>query len=135
VIRALSLAGKPTTNRECLRRLQGRGPERLDTGLADSPPPSAVGVVIDEETLAGRHMALRAAFARLPSSCQQVMSMLTSDPPCSYAEISTALGFQLTASGRTAPAAWIGCAAIRLSPMTPSPSGLSVLFHSRASLP
>ena len=62
-----------TTVRECLRRLTGRGPERLDTRLADSPPPAA-GVVIDEQILAGRHMALRAAFAELPPRCQQLLS-------------------------------------------------------------
>jgi RNA polymerase sigma factor (sigma-70 family) len=80
-----------TTSRECLRRATGRGSERLDTRLADSPP-SAAGVVIDEQTLAGRHMALRAAFAGLPSRCQKLLSMLTSDPPHSYAEISAVLG-------------------------------------------
>ena len=80
-----------TTSRECLRKLTGRGPERLDTRLADSPP-SAVGMVIDEEILAGRHMALRAAFAGLPPRCQQLLSMLISDPPRSYAEISAELG-------------------------------------------
>jgi RNA polymerase sigma factor (sigma-70 family) len=87
-----------TTNRECLRRLLGRGPGRLATRLADSPP-SAIGVVIDEEILAGRQMALRAAFAGLPSRCQQLLSMLTSDPPCSYAEISAALGIPVGSIG------------------------------------
>src|SRR6266566_5024274 len=49
-----------TTSRECLRRLTGRGPERFDTRLADSPP-SAAGVVIDEQILAGRPMTLSAS--------------------------------------------------------------------------
>ena len=79
-----------TTSRECLRKLTGHGPGRLGTGLAGSPP-SAAGVVIDEEILAGQQMALRAAFAGLPSRCQQLLSMLTSDPPRSYAEISAEL--------------------------------------------
>jgi RNA polymerase sigma factor (sigma-70 family) len=87
-----------TTSRECLRRLTGRGPERSDTRLADSPP-SAVGVVIDEQILAGRHMALRAAFAGLPSRCQQLLAMLTSDPPHSYAEISAELGIPVGSIG------------------------------------
>ena len=80
-----------TTVRECLRRLTRRGPGPVDTRLADSPP-SAAGVVIDEQILAGRQMALRAAFAGLPPDCQQLLSMLTSDPPHSYAEISAELG-------------------------------------------
>ena len=87
-----------TTSRECIRRLTGRGPERLDPRLADWPP-SAVGVVIDEEILAGRQMALRAAFARLPFRCQQLLSMLTSDPPRSYAEISAELGIPVGSIG------------------------------------
>ena len=87
-----------TTVRECLRRLTGRGPERLDTRLADSPPPAA-GVVIDEQILAGRHMALRAAFAGLPSRYQQLLSMLISDPPHSYAEISAELGIPVGSIG------------------------------------
>jgi RNA polymerase sigma factor (sigma-70 family) len=86
------------TVRECLRRLTGRGPERVDTRLAD-PPPSAAGVVIDEQILAGRQMALRAAFAGLPSDCQQLLSMLTSDPPHSYTEISAELGIPVGSIG------------------------------------
>ena len=87
-----------TTVRECLRRLSGRGAERFGTRLADSPP-SAVGVVIDEEIVTGRHMALRAAFAGLPSRCQQLLSMLTSDPAHSYAEISAELGIPVGSIG------------------------------------
>ena len=87
-----------TTSRECVRRLTGRGPERLDTRQADSPP-STAGVVIDEQILAGRHVALRAAFAGLPSRCQQLLSMLTSDPPHSYAEISAELGIPVGSIG------------------------------------
>jgi RNA polymerase sigma factor (sigma-70 family) len=87
-----------TTIRECFRRLTGRGAERLDTRLADSLQ-SVADVVIDEEILAGRHMALRAAFAGLPSRCQQLLAMLTSDPPHSYAEISTELGIPVGSIG------------------------------------
>jgi RNA polymerase sigma factor (sigma-70 family) len=87
-----------TTSRECVHRLIGRGPERFDTRLADSPQ-SAVGAVIDEQIIAGRHMALRAAFAGLPSRCQQLLAMLTSDPPRSYAEISAELGIPVGSIG------------------------------------
>jgi RNA polymerase sigma factor (sigma-70 family) len=87
-----------TTIRECLRKLTGRGAERLDTRLADSRQ-SAADVVIDEEILAERHIALRAAFAGLPPRCQQLLSMLTSDPPHSYAEISAELGIPVGSIG------------------------------------
>jgi RNA polymerase sigma factor (sigma-70 family) len=87
-----------TTIRECFRRLTGRGAERLDTRLADSLQ-SVADVVIDEEILAGRHMALRAAFAGLPPRYQQLLSMLTSDPPHSYAEISAELGIPVGSIG------------------------------------
>jgi RNA polymerase sigma factor (sigma-70 family) len=87
-----------TTIRECCRRLAGRGAEGLDTRLAGSPR-FVAGVVIDEEILAGRQMALRAAFAGLPPDCQQLLSMLTSDPPHSYAEISAELGIPVGSIG------------------------------------
>ena len=87
-----------TTIRECLRKLTGHGAERLDTRLADSRQ-SAADVVIDEEILAERHIALRAAFAGLPPRCQQLLSMLTSDPPHSYAEISAELGIPVGSIG------------------------------------
>jgi DNA-directed RNA polymerase specialized sigma24 family protein len=50
------------------------------------------GTVIDEEILiAERNAGLRAAFAGLPPRCQQLLAMLMSDPPRSYAEISATL--------------------------------------------
>jgi DNA-directed RNA polymerase specialized sigma24 family protein len=56
--------------------------------------------VIDEEILmAERNAALRAAFAELPPRCQQLLSMLLSDPPRSYAEIHTELGIPVGSIG------------------------------------
>jgi RNA polymerase sigma factor (sigma-70 family) len=86
-----------TTIRECLRRLPGRGADDRIRGW--HPPQSAADTVIDEEILAGRHMALRAAFAGLPPRCQQLLSLLTSDPPHSYAEISAELGIPVGSIG------------------------------------
>ena len=81
-----------TTHRECLRVVTAaRKSERLGTELDDTVQ-FVDNTMIDEEILmAERHAALRAAFAELPSRCQRLLSMLTSDPPSSYAEISATL--------------------------------------------
>jgi DNA-directed RNA polymerase specialized sigma24 family protein len=48
--------------------------------------------MIEQEILmAERNAALRTALAELPPRCQQLLAMLISDPPCSYAEISATL--------------------------------------------
>ena len=71
-----------TTARECLRVVTAaHKTERLSTGLDDSVL-FVDDAVIDEEILmAERNAALRAAFAELPPRCQQLLSMLLSDPP------------------------------------------------------
>ncbi len=81
-----------TTHRECLRVVTAaRKSERLGTGLDDAVQ-FVDRTMIDEEILmAERNAALRAAFAELPARCQQLVGMLASDPPSSYAEISAAL--------------------------------------------
>ena len=90
------------TQQECLLILKMRRYKRLDTSLADSPQ-SVDDVVIDEEILAAeRRTALRAAVAELPPCCQQLLSMLTSDPPHSYAEISAELGIPVGSIGLAA---------------------------------
>jgi DNA-directed RNA polymerase specialized sigma24 family protein len=68
-----------------------RKSERLGTGLDDALQ-FVDNTIIDEEILmAERNAALRAAFAELTPRCQRLLAMLTSDPPCSYAEISATL--------------------------------------------
>jgi RNA polymerase sigma factor (sigma-70 family) len=81
-----------TTHRECLRVVRAaRKSERLGTGLDDALQ-FVDNTMIDEEILmAERNAALRAAFAELPTRCRQLLAMLTSDPPCPYAEISDKL--------------------------------------------
>ena len=39
--------------------------------------------------------AVRAAFAELPDHCRRLLSMLISDPPLPYAEISAALSVRV----------------------------------------
>jgi RNA polymerase sigma factor (sigma-70 family) len=82
-----------TTQRECLRVV--RAAARYDH-LAASPdelPPGSDAPVVEEEIIAAElNAALRAAFDGLPARCRQLLSMLVSDPPHSYAEISRILG-------------------------------------------
>src|SRR6478735_1431703 len=76
-----------------------RKAERLGTGLDDSVL-FVDDAVIDEEILvAERNAALRAAFAELPPRCQQLLSMLLSDPPHSYADIHRELGIPVGSIG------------------------------------
>jgi len=89
-----------TTARECLRVVTAASKaERLGTGLDDSV------VFVDDATIDGeilvaeRNAALRAAFAALPPRCQQLLSMLISDPPHSYADIHAELGLPVGSIG------------------------------------
>jgi RNA polymerase sigma factor (sigma-70 family) len=89
-----------TTHRECLRVVTAaRKTERLGTGL-DHAPQFVDDTMIDEEILmAERNAALRTALAELPPRCQQLMNMLTSDPPSSYAQISATLDIAVGSIG------------------------------------
>jgi len=81
-----------TTQRECLRtlaaarRAEVTGAKLDDTLLAMDPSS------IEQEVVAAeRNAALRLALRELPPRCQQLLGMLISDPPRSYAEISATL--------------------------------------------
>jgi RNA polymerase sigma factor (sigma-70 family) len=89
-----------TTQRECLRVVMAaRKSERRGTGLDDALQ-FVDHTIIDEEILmAERNAALRAACAELPTRCQQLLAMLTSDPPCSYAQISEKLQIPMGSIG------------------------------------
>ncbi len=89
-----------TTARECLRVVTAANKaERLGTGLDDSVL-FVDDVAIDEEILmAEQNAALRVAFAELPARCQQLLSMLISDPPHSYAKIHAELGIPVGSIG------------------------------------
>jgi DNA-directed RNA polymerase specialized sigma24 family protein len=57
---------------------------------------------IEEEVIvAERNAALRAAFAELAPSCHELLSMLITDPPLPYADISTRLGLPVGSIGPT----------------------------------
>jgi RNA polymerase sigma factor (sigma-70 family) len=88
-----------TTHRECLRVVTAARKERLGTG-PDDVPQFADSTIIDEEILmAERNAALRTALAELPPRCQRLITMLTSDPPSSYLEISAALDIPVGSIG------------------------------------
>ena len=92
-----------TTKREALRILRaGRRHEHADLPPEDQMPPDADATAIEEEIIvAERNAALRAAFAELPPRCYQLLSMLVSDPPPPYAEISAKLGISVGSIGPT----------------------------------
>ncbi len=89
-----------TTARECLRVLRTAsrydhhelpGDGQLDLG--ESP-------MIEQEVLAAElRAAVRAAFTQLPDRCRQLLSMLISDPPVSYAQISATLSIPIGGIG------------------------------------
>ena len=86
-----------TTARECARVVTAA--RRSRSLAADLAPPD------DDEALDAliltveRDAALHAALAELPARCQQLLSMLTSDPPHSYLEISAALKIPIGSIG------------------------------------
>lgn len=90
-----------TTRRECGRVLRAR--YRLPgsgSGLdADQIPDGSSATPDHELLLAERHAALREAFARLPLGDQQLLALLTADPPLRYAEISARLGIPIGSIG------------------------------------
>jgi len=90
-----------TTRRECCRALRAaRRPQ------AAWPVPDAETIAdeqaetAEQELLAAeRHAALRDAFADLTPCCQQLLAILTADPPVPYAEISARLGIPVGSIG------------------------------------
>ena len=68
------------------------------TDTDNMPDPEAV-CAEHELLLAERNAALREAFCDLPPGCQQLMTLLTADPPVPYAEISARLGIPVGSIG------------------------------------
>jgi len=85
-----------TTARECLRVVTAARRSAESASLVQFADDAA----LDERILtAERDAALHAALAELPARCQQLLAMLTSNPPRSYAEISAALGIPVGSIG------------------------------------
>jgi RNA polymerase sigma factor (sigma-70 family) len=88
-----------TTQRECLRALTAAR-KAEDALTLDDTLPVVDAAVIEQEILAAeRNAALRTALAELPPRCQQLLTMLISDPPRSYTEISAELRIPIGSIG------------------------------------
>ena len=92
-----------TTRRECLRVLRAaQGPHATTYALdVESLPDQRAGTADQELLAAERHAALRAAFTQLPPNGQQLLALLTADPPTPYADISAQLGIPVGSIGPT----------------------------------
>ena len=92
-----------TARRECLHLLRAKGRQVLaadDDGIVALSDATRTDPDVDEWLLAQeRHIALRAAFAELPQHCQQLLSLLFTDPPTPYAQIGATLGMAVGAIG------------------------------------
>jgi len=92
-----------TTRRECGRVVRAAyGPRAvvyaLDAdGLPDQRTETADQALLEAE----RHAAVREAFTFLPAEGQQLIAMLTADPPVPYVEISARLGIPVGSIGPT----------------------------------
>ena len=89
-----------TTQRECLRVLRAHGKHDQRGELPDEVAPPTDSAMVEQEVLtAERNAALRSAFAMLPLRCRQLLSMLISEPPHSYQEISRVLEIPIGSIG------------------------------------
>ncbi len=107
-----------TTRRECrrvLNRAQVPHAARHEPD-ADNIPDGRAETIEQGLLAAERQAALREAFTHLSPRDQQLITLLTEDPPVPYAEISARLASPSAASGRTAAGAWTSSAITQLSP-------------------
>jgi RNA polymerase sigma factor (sigma-70 family) len=92
-----------TTARECGRLVRAARRISPPGQVLDSQDiPDEQAVLADDELLRlERHAALREALAHLPPPCQQLIALLTLDPPLPYAQISARLGIPAGSIGPT----------------------------------
>jgi RNA polymerase sigma factor (sigma-70 family) len=90
-----------TTRHEIFRVLRvARRHDHDDLPADGQIPGDADAATIEEELIrAERNAALRAAFAELGPSCHHLLSLLMSDPPLAYADISGLLGIPVGSIG------------------------------------
>jgi RNA polymerase sigma factor (sigma-70 family) len=92
-----------TTRRECLRvlRTAQRPPAAASVIDAENIPDQHTGIAEQELLRAERHAALCEALKHLPARCQQLIALLTEDPPMPYDQISARLGIPVGSIGPT----------------------------------
>lgn len=91
-----------TTRRECCRESAAWRPQTAWPSLDAETIPDQQARTADHELLAAeRRAALRGALAQLTPREQQLIAILTADPPVSYAEISARLGIPVGSIGPT----------------------------------
>jgi RNA polymerase sigma factor (sigma-70 family) len=91
-----------TTERECWRVLRTQTPPPAAAVIGtDNIPDQHTGVAEEELLRAERHAVLREALTHLPPRGQQLIALLTEDPPKPYAQISAALGIPVGSIGPT----------------------------------
>jgi RNA polymerase sigma factor (sigma-70 family) len=90
-----------TTRRECARLLRAAHHPRAAALIPDAGNVADEQAEIPEQELlaAERHAALREALTCLPPRGQQLIALLTCDPPVSYAQIGAALGIPVGSIG------------------------------------
>jgi RNA polymerase sigma factor (sigma-70 family) len=82
-----------TAQRECIRVRRTRPPQPPGYAPDAGDVPDDLSGTAQQELLAAeRDATLREALARLPAHCQQLIALLSADPPVPYAQIRTRLG-------------------------------------------
>lgn len=86
-----------TTRNECLQLLRGRKRDipMVADDVVDDDAPAADDWLVREE----RFIALRQAFTQLSEKCQRLLSLLFTEPPLPYVEISAMLGMAVGGIG------------------------------------
>jgi RNA polymerase sigma factor (sigma-70 family) len=89
---------RTTAQRECIKLLRHRSRQtRQEVDVSDQTEPAADESLLTQE----RRDAVCGAFDRMPERDRELLSLLFSDPPTPYAEISSTLGMPLGAIGPT----------------------------------
>jgi RNA polymerase sigma factor (sigma-70 family) len=92
-----------TSRRECARVLRAAHHPQAAAVVPDADNTADEQAEMPEQELlaAERHAVLRAALTHLPPRGQQLLTLLTRDPPVPYAQISATLGIPVGSIGPT----------------------------------